>query len=186
MHRPRSKLRRLFAAPPLAVLLASMTLSHTPVDGGPTPPWPSSPARPAPDISQFEPALILPLVFCFAALLIVLVNPRDYLARLLCGPVALYLGEISYSLYMVHSPWRELLKRTSHRLGIDLSAASGMAFSVVTALALAALVYHTVEMPARHFLRGRKARAPQETELTSLSHLKVSGFAEPSRDRTVG
>lgn len=59
MHRPRSKLRRLFAAPPLAVLLASMTLSHTPVDGGPTPPWPASPARPAPDISQFEPALIL-------------------------------------------------------------------------------------------------------------------------------
>lgn len=59
MHPSPSKLRRLFAGPPLAVLLASMTLSHAPADGGPTPPWPSSPARPAQAPSEPGAGLIL-------------------------------------------------------------------------------------------------------------------------------
>ena len=46
---PRSPFAGLHWVPghALAVLLASMTFSHTPVEGGPTPPWPSAPARPA-------------------------------------------------------------------------------------------------------------------------------------------
>ncbi len=137
-------------------------------------------------LGVFQPVLIVPLGFCFAALLVALVNPRDDLARVLSGPVALYLGEISYSLYMVHSPWREILKKAAHRFEINLSSASGMVLSVVTALALAALVYHTVEMPARHLLRGRKSQAPQDIGLTSMSSLDVLGPLEPARDRTVG
>lgn len=47
MHRDRSRLRRLLAAPPVAVLLASMMLSHTPVAGGPAGPGWTAPPRPA-------------------------------------------------------------------------------------------------------------------------------------------
>jgi peptidoglycan/LPS O-acetylase OafA/YrhL len=40
----------------------------------------------------------------FAVLMITLVNPRGFLSRVLSRPAAVYLGEISYSLYMVHWP----------------------------------------------------------------------------------
>lgn len=61
MHNRRSKLRRLLAGPPLAVLLASMLLSHTPVALGPVVPGWTPPARPAPqagDRTEFALTLL--------------------------------------------------------------------------------------------------------------------------------
>ncbi|MDR7510958.1 MAG: PEP-CTERM sorting domain-containing protein [Armatimonadota bacterium] len=52
MHDPRSKLRRLLAGPPLAVLLASMLLSHAPVALGPVMPGWTPPARPTPQAAD--------------------------------------------------------------------------------------------------------------------------------------
>jgi hypothetical protein len=52
MHDRRSKLRRLLAGPPLAVLLASMLLSHAPVALGPVMPGWTPPARPTPQAAD--------------------------------------------------------------------------------------------------------------------------------------
>lgn len=52
MHNRRPKLRRLLAGPPVAVLLASMLLSHAPVALGPAMPGWTPPARPAPQAAD--------------------------------------------------------------------------------------------------------------------------------------
>lgn len=52
MHDRRSKLRRLLAGPPLAVLLGSMLLSHAPVAVGPAVPGWTPPARPGPEAAD--------------------------------------------------------------------------------------------------------------------------------------
>lgn len=137
-------------------------------------------------MGAFGPALIVPIGLCFAVLLVGLVNPSDWLGRILCGSAFLYLGEISYSLYMVHSPWREILRRGAHRFDFDLASGLGMVLSVGTALGLAALAYHALEMPARRLLRGRRAGTPQDMALTPLGTLTPVPLAERGPDQTFG
>ncbi len=66
-------------------------------------------------------------------------------ARLLCNPVARYLGRISYPLYLVHWPIHVFATR---QLGEQYGAQWRVAMFCLSIL-LAALIYHFVEEPVR-------------------------------------
>ena len=75
-----------------------------------------------------------------------------------------YLGEISYSVYLVHALAIQTVDWGLRRAGIVLQPAPeiGWAFlaaSIVLSLAGGALLFHVVEKPARHWLRARLRQA---------------------------
>jgi peptidoglycan/LPS O-acetylase OafA/YrhL len=104
--------------------------------------------------SNPEPPMAVGLVL-FATLLVAAANPADYLGRLLSWRASVYLGEISYSLYMVHWPVRVMV-----RYGLDGAGLlprippPGLVFLyVVATVVLAVASYHYVEIPGRAALR---------------------------------
>ena len=102
------------------------------------------------------PARDLAIVGAFALAILASSVPGNLVARLLSLPPLVYLGEISYSLYMVHVPIRMTLgKLVESRLAVASTAgawAMGLGFCLVT-IATAAATYHLVEAPARRWLR---------------------------------
>ncbi|MFN9252235.1 MAG: acyltransferase, partial [Brevundimonas sp.] len=67
-----------------------------------------------------------------------------------------YLGEISYSVYMIAAPWQVLAVNVAARLvgAEDKQLPLWLWLAVIAALPLAAAVsYHLVEHPARRWLR---------------------------------
>ena len=75
------------------------------------------------------------------------------------GP-ALWLGEISYSIYVVHFPIILVLRRVAERIAGPAGFASGMArwamflVAMAVVIAAAALLFYGVEQPARRRLRN--------------------------------
>jgi peptidoglycan/LPS O-acetylase OafA/YrhL len=86
------------------------------------------------------------------------------------GPVLVYLGEISYSIYMTCIPWKLLyVNIVSSTLGYDkahLPVVVWIIF-VVSVIPLAALSHHLIERPARTLLRRGISGSPQT--LTSVA-----------------
>ena len=74
----------------------------------------------------------------------------------------MWLGEISYSIYMVHFPVLLVLQRFWARAGIaEWNASSRVAAfvaTVVLVIALAAMLFYAVERPARMRLRDRMGK----------------------------
>lgn len=69
---------------------------------------------------------------------------------------ALYLGDVSYSLYLTHVIALPMVTVVFMRLGADLGINAGLAYPVVAslwALLIAALVYRSVEKPVTRTLR---------------------------------
>jgi peptidoglycan/LPS O-acetylase OafA/YrhL len=84
---------------------------------------------------------------------------ESFFARTLGGTAPVWLGEISYSIYMVHFPVLIVMRRLWERMGFAEWAASGrlLAFLVTVAvvIALAALMFYVMVRPARTRLRDR-------------------------------
>ncbi len=76
----------------------------------------------------------------------------------LCTPVALALGRLSYSLYLVHWPIIELCQRLARLSRSTLPDALVTAIGAGVALFVAHLVYRYVEEPARRGLTRRWVR----------------------------
>jgi len=95
-------------------------------------------------------------IVVFASLIFVLSGERDLLARCLDRPGLRYLGEISYSIYLLHSPVGAIVVNVV-RKGFPrfdpTSPAVGL-ISIVASILLAGLTYRLVELPARRWLRG--------------------------------
>ena len=92
----------------------------------------------------------------FMLMIVALADSRDMLGKFLSFPVFIYLGEVSYSLYMVHWPVRTVLRNVVER-SAALSALSPpviIAIYVGFSMAAAVLTYHMIEKPGRTFLRG--------------------------------
>jgi peptidoglycan/LPS O-acetylase OafA/YrhL len=90
------------------------------------------------------------------------------LAKLLGSKMAVWIGEVSYSIYMVHFPILIVLRRIYERLGFsDWNwSARGMALlaTYIIVIVVAALVYYLVERPMRVYLRDRMGiLSPQPT-----------------------
>ena len=86
------------------------------------------------------------LIPCLGTACLIWAGPSHPLARLLTNPLAVRIGLISYSLYLVHWP---LIVYAAYILG-DAAHAVGTKLGVfVLAIALAELMYRTVETPFR-------------------------------------
>jgi peptidoglycan/LPS O-acetylase OafA/YrhL len=99
------------------------------------------------------------LVVLLAAFIFGAATSDGALARTLGSGPLVWLGEVSYSIYMVHFPALLVVRRLWERLGFAGWEASGkaMAFLATLALviALAALLFYAVERPVRTHLRDR-------------------------------
>ena len=94
-------------------------------------------------------------LFLFAIFIITLTNPRDWISRVLGVRSIVYLGEISYSLYMVHWLVRVVLRDGLRLIGVLNKLPSAMVVGVYiggTVIA-AVLCYHFIELPGRTVLR---------------------------------
>jgi peptidoglycan/LPS O-acetylase OafA/YrhL len=84
------------------------------------------------------------------------------LAQLLGSRPMVWLGEISYSLYMVHFPVLLVMRRLWERLGVAEWSIPGKTFAFAVSIALvvtlAALLFYAVERPARMRLRDQMGR----------------------------
>ena len=98
---------------------------------------------------------LIPITFAF--LIAYLSVTTSWITATLCTPVLVYLGEISYSTYMVHYLVYDLLKAafvadTHHinQLYVWLS--------FVAVLILSVLLHHAVDMPSQRYFRRQSAR----------------------------
>jgi peptidoglycan/LPS O-acetylase OafA/YrhL len=94
-------------------------------------------------------------VLLFGLLIVALSEPRDLAGRFLAMPGVTYLGEISYSIYMIHWFVWSTLKHGVPRLlpMVDTFSLPFILLSAALILAASALVYHAIEVPGRRALR---------------------------------
>ncbi len=105
-----------------------------------------------------DPSLSLPFL---AVIVVTACRPGALTRLLLANPVALWLGRLSFSIYMVHFPIMVLFGYVQHRAG---GAVPGWASTLATLLATcvaASLICRWIEEPARRFGRRlTEARLP--------------------------
>ena len=95
-------------------------------------------------------------VALFGALLFSLASLTSAGSKVLTAPLWVYLGEVSFSIYMVCIPWQLVFEKGAHRLfGISdgpLPAAL-WAIQAVGVIPAAMVLHHLVERPAREAMR---------------------------------
>jgi peptidoglycan/LPS O-acetylase OafA/YrhL/tetratricopeptide (TPR) repeat protein len=113
------------------------------------------------------------IVLSFGLLILVAAEQaREGVGGLLTSPITIWLGQISYSLYMVHFILRENVflffsgffygtHVDSSHVAIPLDAFYPLYFATLAlCLPVAALCYHFIEQPSRHWITRRFARTP--------------------------
>ena len=102
------------------------------------------------------------LVALLALTILGTATAQTLLTRLLGSTALVWLGEISYSIYMIHVPALLVLRRFWERAGFvhwPASAKVGaFAVTIGAIIALAAMLFYLVERPARMRLRDRIGR----------------------------
>jgi peptidoglycan/LPS O-acetylase OafA/YrhL len=87
---------------------------------------------------------------------------KRFVKRVLGSRTFVWLGEISYSVYMVHFPVLIIIRRLWERLGFahwpTTGKISAFIITLASVLALAAIVFYVVERPARTRLRDRMGK----------------------------
>ncbi|MCJ8142805.1 acyltransferase [Ancylobacter sp. A5.8] len=96
--------------------------------------------------------LLLPVL----ALIAILAQSRGMVARFLSTAPLVFLGNISYAIYMVHQIVQETF-RAHFDLTTQVPAPFGALIYAGTVLALATLLHVVVEQPARRWLTGRRS-----------------------------
>ena len=99
----------------------------------------------------------------FVPLVLTLAIGAGTLPALLSIRPMVYLGHISFSLYMVHelvhTTWNWMVLQFSIRLGSDLAGKAVLVGLLAVAFAGAVFLYHLVEEPARRWMRGMMSPA---------------------------
>jgi peptidoglycan/LPS O-acetylase OafA/YrhL len=95
-------------------------------------------------------------VLWLAVLIGALSSTGDWLGRALARPWPLYLGEISYCIYMVHwFLWKGMKGGAAIILpGVKEASVGFVTTAVALILLAAAILHHTVEVPGRRAIRG--------------------------------
>jgi peptidoglycan/LPS O-acetylase OafA/YrhL len=130
----------------------------------------------------------------FVPLVIALAIGIGSLPRLLSTRVMVYLGHISFSLYMVHELVHTAWNWTTAQFGIVLTPSWSAKLTLLVVLAFAvagaALLYHFVEEPARVWMRrmvkardsqaeAKGSRADASTEAADPAHGKLQPIHGP-------
>lgn len=103
-------------------------------------------------------------------LLVLALCMQSRLADLLFGnPVVLWLGNISFSLYLSHWPLIQIYQWASARASIEKDLMAAML--VATIMVVATLLYHFVEVPSRRYLRRKMQtrRTPAFTDTATVA-----------------
>ena len=109
----------------------------------------------------------------FGGIILCLAGLSSTGSKVLSGPVGVYLGEVSYAVYMVCIPWQLVYVNGAQKLlhlpdgPLSLPVWLGLAAGVVP---VAMLAHHLVERPARSAMRGLSDRG-----------FKFAARGEPSR-----
>lgn len=84
---------------------------------------------------------------------------NSFVAQILGSRIAVWLGEVSYSIYMIHFPILLVLRRVYEKMGYAAWSVplQGLAFvaAIAIVIAAAAVLYHAIEKPMRTRLRDR-------------------------------
>ena len=100
------------------------------------------------------------IVLAFSALIISLASLTSTGSRFGSGPVGVWLGEVSYAVFMVCIPWMLLFMGVGQKLvGFGEQMPLWLwAIMLVGVVPVAGLAHHLVERPARGILRGLSQR----------------------------
>jgi peptidoglycan/LPS O-acetylase OafA/YrhL len=104
------------------------------------------------------PALAMLTVLGFPVLILLATQPSNLVTRALSSPVMLYLGEISYSIYLLH--WIALRPSNGLQAALGVRGATSLLwfFGYLTlVIALSTLTYRLIEVPGRRMLLGESA-----------------------------
>lgn len=107
-------------------------------------------------------------ILLFAALILVLAAEQDWLCRVLSLRTVVYLGEVSYAVYMVHWVVRVVVRAAADKAGVlhEIPPPLMVATYLTVTFAAAILLYRFVERPWRRRLRrlltARKPIASRE------------------------
>jgi peptidoglycan/LPS O-acetylase OafA/YrhL len=93
------------------------------------------------------------MLVVMAILIAALARGQDYFGGALSHPIAVYIGEISYSLYMVHWPVRAILREVFAKLAPAAHPLLIIPAYCAATLIAAAATYHLVEVPGRRMIR---------------------------------
>jgi peptidoglycan/LPS O-acetylase OafA/YrhL len=96
------------------------------------------------------PILVYPLLI-ISALNVLLLN------RFLSLKPLTYMGDLSYSIYLIHFPVQLMMVTFLPMTGFipDYNSWTGLVIFMVITTALASLSYHTVEKPMQNYIRKR-------------------------------
>ena len=104
----------------------------------------------------FAPLALL-TVFGFPVMILLATQSSNPIAAVLSSPVLVFLGEISYSIYLLHWILLQVSDRLQLALHIHGVTALAWFFCFVTlVIVLSTATYHSIELPARRLLRGRR------------------------------
>jgi peptidoglycan/LPS O-acetylase OafA/YrhL len=95
------------------------------------------------------------IVTVFGGLILALAGLTSTGSKVLSGRIGVYLGEISYSVYMVCFPWLLVYGKALEKVGMSADSMPLILWLALFAgvVPLAALSHHLIEKPARSFLR---------------------------------
>jgi peptidoglycan/LPS O-acetylase OafA/YrhL len=107
------------------------------------------------------PGTDLALVLLFPALVACLADERHWVAKVLGSRVPHRLGELSYSIYLIHMPVLWIGLNVRARVGDVPHADAIMALAVfASVLSLASVTYPFIERPAQRVVRRALASVP--------------------------
>lgn len=110
------------------------------------------------------------LAVIYSILIISLYKTTGIFQRIFGNKIAVYLGDISFALYMTHEWVMEtVLRISSPSLHLPLQW-----LSLFFALIIAALLYHFFEIPSRNFLRAWFKNKPSEKVFLEKAHSCIS------------
>jgi peptidoglycan/LPS O-acetylase OafA/YrhL len=108
---------------------------------------------------SFTDNIVHAYIGLMAILIVAVARQGDWLGAALSHPVIVYLGEISYSLYMTHWLVRIVFRELFTRLAPSTNPLIIISCYVVATVGAAALVCRWIELPGRRLLRNWPLKA---------------------------
>lgn len=99
--------------------------------------------------------------FLYLAFILFMSVDRSPVSRFFSAKPFVYLGEISYGIYLLQAPVEVAMKPILANMNIDIEGTNGFFIYLAVLLLFSSLIFHALENPARTWIRGKwgKVRA---------------------------